>query len=70
MENTKSAVIKSVLLVVFGALVVLGLFLLFTRNHRSSNEENYTLTVVDQITTTNLEILPIPGKLWICTPTS
>ena len=55
MENTKSAVIKSVLLVVFGALVVLGLFLLFTRNHRSSNEENYTLTVVDQITTTNLE---------------
>ena len=54
MENTKSAVIKSVLLVVFGALVVLGLFLLFTRN-KTSNEEKYDLTVVDQITTTNLE---------------
>jgi cbb3-type cytochrome oxidase subunit 3 len=55
MENTKSAILKSVLLVVFGALVVLGLYFLFTRNKGASDEENYQLTVVDEITTTNLE---------------
>ncbi len=55
MENTKSAILKSVLLVVFGALVVLGLYFLFTRDKGTSDEENYKLTVVDEITTTNLD---------------
>ena len=35
--------------------MVLGLYFLFTRNKSHSNEENYTITVVDEITTTNLE---------------
>ena len=56
MDNTKSAILKSVLLVVFGALVVLGLYFLFTRDKgTTTNEDNYVLTAVDEITTTNLE---------------
>jgi flagellar basal body-associated protein FliL len=53
--STSSAVIKSIVLVVLGAIVVLGLYFLFTRNKNTSNEETYTITVVDEITTTNLE---------------
>ncbi len=53
--STSSAVIKSVALVVLGAIVVLGLYFLFTRNKSTSNEETYEITVVDEITTTNLE---------------
>jgi hypothetical protein len=57
MENSsaKSAIIKSVVLVVLGALIVLGVYFLFTRNKKASKEEDYVLTVVDEITTTNLE---------------
>ncbi|MBE5825693.1 MAG: hypothetical protein E7307_03560 [Butyrivibrio sp.] len=53
--GTGSAIIKSIILVVLGAIIVLGLYLLFTRNHRTPTEETYDLTVVDEITTTNLE---------------
>jgi hypothetical protein len=50
-----SAVVKSIILVVLGALVVLGLYMLFTRSKKSPTEESYEITVVDEITTTNLE---------------
>ncbi|MCR5157293.1 MAG: hypothetical protein K6C96_11495 [Butyrivibrio sp.] len=53
--STGSAIIKSIILVVLGAIIVLGLYLLFTRNHKTPTEETYNLTVVDEITTTNLE---------------
>lgn len=57
MENggTGSAIIKSVVLGILGIIVVLGLFLLFTRNKKTPVEDNYQITVVDEITTTNLE---------------
>lgn len=50
-----SAVVKSIILVVLGALVVLGLYMLFTRSKKAPTEESYEITVVDEITTTNLE---------------
>jgi hypothetical protein len=50
-----SAVVKSIILVVLGALVVLGLYMLFTRSKKSPTEERYEITVVDEITTTTLE---------------
>ena len=53
--STGSAILKSAILVVLGAIIVLGLYLLFTRNHKTPTEEEYNLTVVDEITTTNLE---------------
>ncbi|WP_024865075.1 DUF6715 family protein [Butyrivibrio sp. FCS014] len=53
--STGSAIVKSIILVVLGAIIVLGLYLLFTRNHKTPTEETYNLTVVDEITTTNLE---------------
>lgn len=57
MENggTGSAIIKSLVLVGLGAIVVLGLFLLFTRNKKTPTEDNYQITAVDEITTTNLD---------------
>ena len=57
MENggAKSAIIKSVVLVVLGALIILGIYFLFTRNKKVEKEEDYVLTAVDEITTTNLE---------------
>jgi hypothetical protein len=53
--SASSAIIKSIILVVLGVIIVLGLYLLFTRNHKAPDEENYIPTVVDEITTTNLE---------------
>ena len=53
--SASSAIIKSIILVVLGAIIVLGLYLLFTRNHKSPGDEDYIPTVVDEITTTNLE---------------
>lgn len=53
--STSSAVIKSLVLVLLGATVILGLYFLFTRNKSTGNEETYEITVVDEITTTNLE---------------
>ncbi|WP_026517042.1 DUF6715 family protein [Butyrivibrio sp. MC2021] len=51
-----SAVAKSIVLVLLGAMVVLGLFFLFNRKKDSSGgEENYKLSAVDTITTTNLD---------------
>lgn len=57
MENsgTGSAIVKSLILVGLGALVVLGLFLLFTRNKKTPVEDDYQITVVDEITTVNLD---------------
>ena len=54
-KSVSSAVVKSVLLVVFGAIVVLGLYFLLSRSKSTSTEDNYELTAVDEITTTNLE---------------
>ncbi len=53
--GTGSAIVKSVILIVLGAVVVLGLYLLFTRSKRPAPEESYDLTVVDEITTTDLD---------------
>jgi hypothetical protein len=53
--STASAIVKSVVLVVLGAIVVLGLYFVFTRTRKVPNEESYEITVVDEITTTNLE---------------
>ena len=54
-SGSRSAIIKSVVLVVLGAVIILGIYFLFTRNKKSDKEENYQLTVVDEITTTNLQ---------------
>ncbi len=54
-SGMSSAVVKSIVMVVLGALIVLGLFFMFTRGKSTNNNENYELTVVDEITTTNLE---------------
>lgn len=53
--GVSSGVIKSVVLVVLGAVVILGVFLLFTRERKSPSEEVYDITAVDEITTTNLD---------------
>ncbi len=51
-----SAIIKSVVLIVLGAMVILGVYLMLTRTKRQpAKDEDYTITVVDEITTTNLE---------------
>ncbi|MBQ7425007.1 MAG: hypothetical protein IJV21_01940, partial [Lachnospiraceae bacterium] len=50
-----SAVLKSVILLVLGALVVLGIYFVFSRSRTTGSEESYEITVVDEITTTNLE---------------
>lgn len=56
MENsTKSALIKSVVLVLLGAIFILGIYFVLTRGKRGDNSENYQLTVIDEITTTNLD---------------
>ena len=53
-KSVSSAVIKSVVLVVLGALVILGIYLIFNRNKNAAKEEDYVLTAVDEITTTDL----------------
>ncbi len=57
MENkgASSAIVKSIVLVVLGAIIVLGLYLMFNRGKKSGGEEVYELTAVDEITTTNLD---------------
>ncbi len=53
--GVSSAVIKSIIMVVLAAVIVLGLYLLLTRNKKALPEEEYQITVVDEITTTNLD---------------
>ncbi|MBQ6406633.1 MAG: hypothetical protein IJJ64_01195 [Butyrivibrio sp.] len=53
-QGVGSAVLKSVILVVLGAVVILGAYLILTRGKRPAKEENYVLTTVDEITTTDL----------------
>lgn len=53
-KSVSSAVIKSVVLVALGALVILGIYLIFNRNKNVAKEEDYVLTAVDEITTTDL----------------
>ncbi|WP_026652298.1 DUF6715 family protein [Butyrivibrio proteoclasticus] len=54
-DGTKSAVLKSVLLLVFGGLVILGLFSILTRRPGKKASDDYVLTNIDKITTTNLD---------------
>ena len=49
------AVIKTIVMTVLAAIVVLGLYLVFTRSKKVGPEESYDISVVDEITTTNLE---------------
>ena len=53
--GTGSAIIKSVVLIVLGALVVLGVYMALTRTKKTPTEETYVSTVVDEFTTMNLE---------------
>ena len=57
MENNsvKSAIMKSIVLLALGAVVVVGLYFMFVGSKKSPGEEQYNLTAVDEITTTNLE---------------
>lgn len=57
MENNsvKSAILKSIVLLALGAVVVVGLYFMFVGSKKSPEEEQYNLTAVDEITTTNLE---------------
>jgi len=57
MENNsvKSAIMKSIVLLALGATVVVGLYFIFVGTKKSPEEEQYDLTAVDEITTTNLE---------------
>ena len=57
MENNsvKSAILKSIVLLALGAVVIVGLYFMFVGSKKSPEEEQYNLTAVDEITTTNLE---------------
>ncbi len=51
-----SAVLKSIVLIVLGAMIVLGVYMMLTRTRKQpAKDEDYVITVVDEITTTNLE---------------
>ena len=53
--STGSAILKSVIIVALGAIVVLGLYMVFTRTRgNSGKDEDYVITAVDEITTTDL----------------
>lgn len=54
-ESSGSAIVKSIVIVALGAIVVLGLYLVFTRTKRTGPEETYQITAVDEITTTDLD---------------
>ena len=55
-SSVSSAVIKSIVLAVLGALIILGVYLMLTRGKsKPGKDESYELTVVDEITTTNLD---------------
>ena len=49
------AVVKAIVMTVLAAIVVLGLYMVFTRSKKKGPEESYDITVVDEITTTNLD---------------
>ena len=57
MENNsvKSAILKSIVLLALGAVVIVGLYFMFVGTQKDPGEEQYNLTAVDEITTTNLE---------------
>lgn len=57
MENNsvKSAIMKSIVLLALGAVVIVGLYFMFVGTKKNPGEEQYNLTAVDEITTTNLE---------------
>lgn len=57
MENNsvKSAILKSIVLLALGAVVIVGLYFMFVGTKKDPGEEQYNLTAVDEITTTNLE---------------
>ena len=63
------AVIKAIVMTVLAAIVVLGLYLVFTRSKKVGPEESYDISVVDEITTTNLEknyvVTRVYGKLTV-----
>ena len=49
------AVIKAIVMTVLAAIVVLGLYMVFTRSKKVGPEESYDMSVVDEITTPDLE---------------
>lgn len=54
-NSVGSAVVKSIVLVILGAMVILGVYMILTRNKKAAKDEDYVLTTVDEITTTDLD---------------
>lgn len=55
-SSVSSAIIKSIVLVVLGAMIILGVYMMITRvKGKPAKDEDYQLTAVDEITTTNLD---------------
>ena len=54
-NSVGSAVVKSIVLVILGAMVILGVYMILTRNKKAAKDEVYVLTTVDEITTTDLD---------------
>ncbi len=55
-SSLSSAIIKSIVLVVLGAMIILGVYMMITRvKGKPAKDEDYQLTAVDEITTTNLD---------------
>ena len=54
-DMKNGAVVKAIVMTVLAAIVVLGLYMVFTRSKKAGPEESYDITVVDEITTTNLD---------------
>ena len=53
-NSVGSAVVKSIVLVILGAIIILGVYLVLTRNKKPAKDEDYVLSTVDEITTTDL----------------
>ena len=53
-NSVGSAVVKSIVLVILGAIIILGVYMILTRNKKPAKDEDYVLTTVDEITTTDL----------------
>ncbi len=54
-DSASSAIVKSIVLIVLGAIIILGVYFVLTRSRKSHTEETYVSTVVDEFTTMNLE---------------
>ena len=58
-SKSGSGALKFILIIVFGGMLVLGIFLVFNRNKgkQQTNEENMVLSRVQELTTMNLDVI-------------